>query len=241
MNGFRAVADFLHALAVVLLLGKILKAKTVNGISGKSQILFALTYTCRYFDVYVIYLSLYNTLMKAFYLSAFYLALYLIFIHYRSNEASEQDSFRFEFLVLGCALVTIVYPYQLDAFRGFVPPPFDVIFELFWEFSIYLEAVAIIPQLYMLRNVKIDNSMTCYLLALATYRGLYIGNWIYRYNHEGYYDPLATVCGCIYVMIYVAFFLYRLQTKEERSARLKAQVYERIPPIPVDSKIKPYM
>lgn len=53
--------------------------------------------------------------------------------------------------------------------------------ETTWAFSIYLEAVAILPQLFMLqRTGEAETITTHYLFALGAYRALYIPNWIYR-------------------------------------------------------------
>ena len=47
--------------------------------------------------------------------------------------------------------------------------------------SIYLEAVAIFPQLYMLQKTGSAETITAhYLFALGIYRALYIGNWVLR-------------------------------------------------------------
>jgi ER lumen protein retaining receptor len=55
-------------------------------------------------------------------------------------------------------------------------------FELVWSFSIWLESVAILPQLFMLqRTGEAETITTHYLAALGLYRGLYIPNWIYRF------------------------------------------------------------
>lgn len=56
--------------------------------------------------------------------------------------------------------------------------------ELLWSFSIFLEAVAILPQLFLLqRTGEAETITTHYLAALGAYRALYIPNWIYRYAH----------------------------------------------------------
>ena len=58
--------------------------------------------------------------------------------------------------------------------------------EILWTFSIYLESVAILPQLFMVQKTGEAESITShYLFALGSYRGLYILNWIYRYYFEG--------------------------------------------------------
>lgn len=53
--------------------------------------------------------------------------------------------------------------------------------EITWSFSIYLEAFAAIPQLAMLRKCgEIEMYMLVYLMMLASYRMLYVANWLYR-------------------------------------------------------------
>lgn len=53
--------------------------------------------------------------------------------------------------------------------------------EVLWSFSIFLESIAILPQLFMLqRTGEAETITTHYLAALGAYRALYIPNWIYR-------------------------------------------------------------
>jgi ER lumen protein retaining receptor len=53
--------------------------------------------------------------------------------------------------------------------------------EILWSFSIYLEAVGILPQLFMLqRTGEAETITTHYLFALGAYRALYVPNWVYR-------------------------------------------------------------
>lgn len=54
-----------------------------------------------------------------------------------------------------------------------------VLFQVLWTFSIYLEAVAILPQLFMLSKTGEAETITShYLFALGLYRALYIVNWV---------------------------------------------------------------
>lgn len=49
---------------------------------------------------------------------------------------------------------------------------------MLWTFSIYLEAVAILPQLILLqRTQNIDNLTGNYVALLGSYRAFYILNW----------------------------------------------------------------
>lgn len=79
--------------------------------------------------------------------------------------------------------------------------------ELCWAFSIYLESVAILPQLFMLqRTGEAETITTHYLFALGAYRALYIPNWIYRYFAESLIDPISVVAGLVQTGLYADFF-----------------------------------
>lgn len=66
----------------------------VLGISGKSQILFALVYTARYLDLVTSYISAYNTVMKLFFLAASYGTIYLMYIKFKATYDHNHDTFR---------------------------------------------------------------------------------------------------------------------------------------------------
>lgn len=68
-----------------------------------------------------------------------------------------------------CALLGLIFKYEWS------------VSEILWSFSIWLESVAILPQLFMLqRTGEAETITTHYLAALGAYRALYIPNWIYR-------------------------------------------------------------
>lgn len=88
--------------------------------------------------------------------------------------------------------------------------------QILWTFSIYLEAVAILPQLFMISKTGEAETITShYLFALGSYRALYILNWIYRYHLEGFFDFIAVVAGCVQTVLYCDFFyLYVTKGKQ---------------------------
>merc|ERR1712242_291569 len=138
MNVFRLCGDLSHLLAIVILLMKIWKTRSCSGISGKTQALFALVFITRYLDLFVHFVSLYNTVMKIIYISLSVGTCYLIFVKFKATYDGNHDSMRAEFLVvpaLGLACL--------------INTSFDVM-EVLWTFSIYLESVAILPQLFMI-------------------------------------------------------------------------------------------
>ena len=51
--------------------------------------------------------------------------------------------------------------------------------EILWTFSIYLEAVAIVPQLFLLQKTEVTDVMTWhYVFCMGLYRACYIVNWV---------------------------------------------------------------
>ena len=79
--------------------------------------------------------------------------------------------------------------------------------KILWSFSIWLESVAILPQLFMLqRTGEAETITTHYLFALGLYRALYIPNWLYRYFAEGFVDQIAWVAGLVQTVLYSDFF-----------------------------------
>lgn len=93
-----------------------------------------------------------------------------VFCSCRPTQDPGIDTFRLEYLVGPCALLSILVTY------AYTPT------EILWAFSIYLESVATLPQLFMLqRTGEAETITTHYLAALGIYRALYIPNWIFRY------------------------------------------------------------
>jgi len=87
-----------------------------------------------------------------------------------------------------------------------------VLFHQFlWTISIYLEAVAIVPQLIVLQRYReVENLTGHYVFLLGAYRALYIVNWVYRSYHETYYKHnwVVYICGIVQTCLYVDFFYY---------------------------------
>lgn len=96
---------------------------------------------------------------------------------------------------------------------------------MLWAFSIYLEAVAILPQLFLVTKTgEAENITSHYLFALGSYRALYIINWIYRYYTEDHFDTIAVVAGIVQTVLYCDFFyLYVTKGTRERGAKRGAR------------------
>ena len=79
-------------------------------------------------------------------------------------------------------------------------------FEVTWTFSLYLESVAMLPQMWMIRKSReVEIFTSHYLILMGLYRALYIANWIYRYYNEGFYDLVAIAAGTVQTLLYILF------------------------------------
>uniref|UniRef100_A0A1A9V1G1 ER lumen protein-retaining receptor n=1 Tax=Glossina austeni TaxID=7395 RepID=A0A1A9V1G1_GLOAU len=209
MNVFRLAGDLAHVFAIIILLLKIWKTRSCAGISGKSQVLFALVYLTRYLDLFTTYVSLYNSVMKVIFLASSGATVYLMYVKFKATYDHNHDSFRVEFLLVPCVLLSLLINHDFT------------VMEVLWTFSIYLESVAILPQLFMVSKTGEAESITShYLFALGSYRALYLLNWIYRYFVESHYDLIAIFAGVVQTILYCDFF-YLYITKVLKGKRLQ--------------------
>lgn len=209
MNIFRLIGDLSHLAAIIILLIKIWKTRSCAGISGRSQVLFAIVFLTRYLDLFTNFVSVYNTAMKCFFIASSLGTVYLMYIKFKATYDHNHDTFRIEFLLGPCILLSLVLNHEFSPM------------EILWTLSIYLESVAILPQLFMVSKTGEAESITShYLFALGSYRALYIANWVYRYNSEGFYDIIAIVAGCVQTILYCDFF-YLYITKVLKGKKLQ--------------------
>uniref|UniRef100_A0A914D658 ER lumen protein-retaining receptor n=1 Tax=Acrobeloides nanus TaxID=290746 RepID=A0A914D658_9BILA len=141
-----------------------------------------MVFITRYLDLFFSFVSLYNCSFKVIFIMLNMFTLYLILTKYKETYDKDDDKFRIEFLIFLCVTLAMAFNAEFT------------ILEILWTFSIYLEAVAIIPQIYMAyKSGTFDKDVSFYVLMLYSYRSLYIVNWIYRYEVETFYDPIVIV------------------------------------------------
>lgn len=89
-------------------------------------------------------------------------------------------------------------------------------FEMVWAFSIYLEAVAILPQLFLLQKQgEVENLTSHYVFALGAYRALYLLNWMFRFMTEpDYQQRIVWLSGLVQTALYCDFFYHYYQSKK---------------------------
>ncbi|GFG06354.1 ER lumen protein retaining receptor [Aspergillus udagawae] len=139
--------------------------------------------------------SLYNTTFKVLFICSSAYIIYLMLNDYKPTRDPNLDTFKVQYLLGISAILAVLFPHDYS------------ISEILWTFSIWLESVAILPQLFMLqRTGEADTITTHYLFALGLYRALYIPNWIYRYFAENRFQPIPVVAGIVQTLLYSDFF-----------------------------------
>lgn len=160
------------------------------GISLKTQELYLLVFVARYLDLFTNFYSLYNTIMKVIYLGASGWIVHMI-RHVepwnKSYKADTVDDFlHVKFAIVPCLVLALLCN-DVTRWWGVVPLPLTSaptftawFFEYWWAFSIYLEAIAIMPQLIVTQRAgQVENITSLYMASLGAYRALYVCNWVW--------------------------------------------------------------
>lgn len=79
-----------------------------SGLSGKTQLLFALVFTTRYLDFFLYYVSLYNSLMKCGFVILSYLTCYFMYMKFKSTYNKADDSFQVLYLLIPAAILALL-------------------------------------------------------------------------------------------------------------------------------------
>jgi len=145
----------------------------------------------------------YNTAVKAVYISGTSLLIYLMRCHPSISETYDMQ--RDSFPHLRCLLLPALL-------LGFITAEEWTIVEVLWTASIWLESVSVLPQLFLLQQLrKVDSLTAAFLATRGAWRFFYILNWIYRYFAEHYVNPIGWVGGIVQTGLYI-FVFYRLRS-----------------------------
>lgn len=212
MNLFRLLGDLSHLASIFILLYSIEQNRSINGLSLKTQVLYVLVYLTRYSNLFFKFYSVYNTVLKIFFIGSSIYTVYLMTNKYQKTIKEHVDTFPIKYLLGGSLVLGVLFA------QKYTP------FEVLWSFSLWLEAVAILPQLFILqRTGEAENITTHYIFALGLYRALYIPNWIYRYFAEDYFDYNSVLAGLVQTAIYSDFF-YIYYTKIMKGKKFELPV-----------------
>lgn len=203
-NIFRLAGDALHLGGIVLGLGAVYQARSVDGFSRKTQMLFLAVFICRYMDILTVSQNLYLTLFKVGFIGLTSAMLYA-FVQMHSTYDAIADSAN---LVVLCVPALLLAHFTAGA---------SSLREELWSFSEFLEPCALIPQyIVCYRAQRVRPAAVLYMLAIGGYRVLYVFNWIYkRYMWQSaYHDYTSWLTGLVECIIF-GDFVYRITQRKE--------------------------
>eukprot|EP00747_Dinoflagellata_sp_TGD_P196296 gnl/TRDRNA2_/TRDRNA2_66204_c0_seq1.p1 gnl/TRDRNA2_/TRDRNA2_66204_c0~~gnl/TRDRNA2_/TRDRNA2_66204_c0_seq1.p1 ORF type:complete len:218 (-),score=30.02 gnl/TRDRNA2_/TRDRNA2_66204_c0_seq1:107-760(-) len=205
MNIFRLCGDMLHLTSIMLLLFKLHKNKSCTGVSCRMQEMYAIVFIARYLDLLWSFISIYNTVMKIIFITSTLYLIYLMRVKppVATTYDRTADSFQYEVYCLGpCAILALL---TTDEYA---------LSELLWTMSIWLESVAILPQLILLQSIReVENLTSDFVGTMGAYRAFYILNWIYRYFADDYVNWVGWLGGLVQTGLYCDFFYYYAKSK----------------------------
>ena len=198
VNFIQLIGDTLHLISFVIIIYKIYKDKSCKGVSAKTFEIYLLVFCTRYLDLFMYFISIYNTTMKILFIgaSAFIIFLMRFSPNFKNTyDRANGDFFPHIYLVVFAIIMTLVIHKNWT------------LWGLTWSFSLWLESVAVLPQIAII--AKTDGVFTYtahYLAALGSYRFFYIILWIYRYVKEGRILWVSVFSGVLQVLLYADFF-----------------------------------
>ena len=198
VNVIQLVGDTLHLISFIIIIYKIYKDKSCKGVSAKTFEIYLLVFCTRYLDLFMYFISFYNTFMKLLFIGASIFILYLM--HFKdpfksTYDRKNEDSFPHIYLIPFAIVMTLLINKNYS------------LWGLVWSFSLWLESVAVFPQISIIAKTNGVFTYTAhYLAALGSYRFFYVLLLIYRYIKYGRILWVSIFSGILQVLLYADFF-----------------------------------
>lgn len=222
MNVFQICADLLHLASFIIIIHQILKTKSVQELSYRTQEIYLVVFSARYMDLFFEYsvLSRYNIIFKILFISATAYIMYLIRVKkpYSLGYDAKLDRFNHYLFIYPVVLVlTVLFHVQnYTQYRWY---------EYMWSFSIWLEAVAIVPQLFIVyKKREVEIITGSYMAALGCYKVFYVFSWIWQLIQQRPMIWIKFVAGIIQIVIYSEFLYFYFVSAKISSNVMKLPV-----------------
>lgn len=163
------LAEAAQAAAICVLIFKLHSQKSCSGISLKAQELTAIYLAVRVYIGFSFELEL-HTWLDVSTLAATLWIIYMMRVKLKSTYNKDQDTLPLYYVVTPAAvLAVIVHPYSR---MGIIDP-------IVWSFCLYVDSVAVLPQLRLIQNAKMVEPFTAhYVFGLGIARFLGCAYWI---------------------------------------------------------------
>ncbi|KKA30163.1 hypothetical protein TD95_001167 [Thielaviopsis punctulata] len=204
-NLFRVLGDLSHAASKIILISSIRRNESAEGVSLITQVFYAIIFLTRYTDIFQESI-VWNLLFKLFYIfSSFYIIFLMQYKYSRTRELELSWKLGAVVFVGSFLLTPFVYwisIYSVTSYSGGFS-------SFLWDFSQILESVCVLPQLLLLRQTNIPTVIdSYYLVALGSYRALYVLNWMARAldSNDTHLNGVSVFFGIIQTILYADFF-----------------------------------
>jgi ER lumen protein retaining receptor len=77
-SGIRTFADLMHLASFIIIIYHLFTSRNCKGVSLKTQEIYLIVFSCRYMDLFMYFINLYNTTMKLAFLVSTILIIYLM-------------------------------------------------------------------------------------------------------------------------------------------------------------------
>lgn len=128
MNIFRFFGDLSHLVSILILIYNMREKRSSAGLSFKSQCLYTAVFVTRYLgmklrfrhhfaesvDLFWSYVSLYNTMMKLFFIASSVYILYLMKGPFRPTHDPNLDTFKIEYLLIAAFVTSLIFNYEFS-------------------------------------------------------------------------------------------------------------------------------
>lgn len=194
-------SEAIHVAGIIALIYKLFALKTCSGLSLKTQELTAVFLAARLCCSTLTEANI-HTVLDLISLSATLYVIWMIRFKLKSSYIKELDNLRLYFVVAPSAILAIlIHPFTTH-WR---------IIRIAWAFSLYLEAVSVLPQLRFMQNAKMVETFTgYYVFALGVSRFMALAYWLIQtYETRGAFLFLV---GSGYFWFFAAFLAEMVQS-----------------------------
>ncbi|XP_019462785.1 PREDICTED: ER lumen protein-retaining receptor-like [Lupinus angustifolius] len=176
-HSFFLASEAIHIAGTLILFYKLFTHKTCSGVSLKTQELMASFLVVRLCSSVVLTEANIHTALDLTSLLSVLLVIWMIRFKLKSSYIKELDTIKLRYVIVPCAVLAIV------VHPSTVHYP---IFGFLWSYSVYLEAISVLPQLRYMQNAKMIEPMTGkYVFALGLSKLLGLANWIIQIYESG--------------------------------------------------------
>ncbi|XP_024973534.1 putative ER lumen protein-retaining receptor C28H8.4 [Cynara cardunculus var. scolymus] len=170
-NNLFVASESVHAAGIIVLIYKLTTLKSCTGLSLQTQELTAIVLAVRIGCYFAIGHSIHTVLDVAALVSTI-LVIYMMRFKVNATYHQHLDKTPKRYLIIPCAVMAFsIHP------NSAIP----LVAKVGWAFGVYLEAIAVLPQLHMMQRTQMIEPFTAhYVFALGVSRFFRAAYWILR-------------------------------------------------------------